>query len=384
MSLSANDSPTDIVPPPSYQLSQEDFDQKTLHAIQLSSSTAYPIIDGDGWPIYNAAAFEAVAESFEHYPPGSSSAGLIGADASRYERQTRSSYVKLAPSTHPMKTRSSERRRRNAQPDRELFSEPRIVTPPPPFTATGPSLDGPPFEEVVLSYHVQDSQAASLLEPPHPPPPQPRSLPVSRTTQPVALVHPPSQRFSDPQAQASSNPYPSRRIIPVQSDASPRPNPVSTITRVEFDPQMAYSPYGGIGHHTSIQGGPSAFYNHAVASQLTTNPTITSSTQPGHPDNVSSPYSSVYSPTTYRTQLATPSVSHSTPEERYTPHPHSFRFSTPVPPPPLAQQRSSTSLSSTGYAQPASGTGRGPLPPVPSSNVPLSHPRWTGSDPQLV
>ncbi|KAH9045217.1 hypothetical protein EDB85DRAFT_7864 [Lactarius pseudohatsudake] len=273
-------SPTDFVPPPSYQLSQEQFDRKTSHAIQLSSSIPQPIIDGDGWPIYDEAAFEAVAKSYEQFPPGSSSAGL-GADMSRHERQN--SFTSRPPSTGPMKTRSSERRRRNRHPDPDCLSEDRLATPPPPFTATGPSLDGPPFEDVVtLSY--PGPQAV---------PTQPQPPPLSRVTQPIAplrLPSPgpgPSPRFSDPQTQtqtqAPSNPYHSRRLAPAPPNIPSRLVPSSTITRVEFDPQMAYSPNGRNGNNSAVQGGASAFYNHAVASQLSTSPT---SPPGGYPDSV--------------------------------------------------------------------------------------------------
>ncbi|KAI9447847.1 hypothetical protein H4582DRAFT_31137 [Lactarius indigo] len=235
-------SPTDFVPPPSYQLSQEQFDRKTSHAIHLSYSIPQPIIDKDGWPIYDAAAFEAVARSYEQSPPGSSSAGT-GADMSRHGGQA--SFASLPPSTDPMKARSSERRRRNHHPDRDFPSGDRLATPPPPFTATGPSLDGP--------------QTA---------PTQPRPPSLSRVTQPIAplrLPSPgpgPSPRFSDPQTQnqAPSNPYHSQRLAPAPPDIPSRLIPASTITRVEFDPQMAYSPNGRNGNHSAVQGGASAFY----------------------------------------------------------------------------------------------------------------------------
>ncbi|KAH9076983.1 hypothetical protein EDB83DRAFT_2671688 [Lactarius deliciosus] len=290
-------SPTDFVPPPSYQLSQEQFDRKTSHAIQLSSSIPQPIIDGDGWPIYDAAAFEAVAKSYEQFPPGSSSAGL-GTDMSRHERQN--SFTSLPPSTGPMKNRSSERRRRNRHPDPDFLSEDRLATPPPPFTATGPSLDGPPFEDVVtLSYPGPGPQAV---------PTQPQPPLLSRVTQPIAPVRlpspgpGPSPRFSDPQTQNQppSNPYHSQRLAPAPPNIPSRLIPSSTITRVEFDPQMAYAPNGRNGNNSAVQGGASAFYNHAVASQLSTSPTMTTSPQAGYSDRVSPPYSTGYSGDTYR------------------------------------------------------------------------------------
>jgi hypothetical protein len=100
-------SPTGLIPPPSYQNSQEEFDKETSQAIQLSSSTTSGAIDEDGWPIYNVAAFEAVAESYEHEhsPPASSSAAILGfgADSSRHKRRERLSHLKFSSTTHPMK-----------------------------------------------------------------------------------------------------------------------------------------------------------------------------------------------------------------------------------------------------------------------------------------
>ncbi|KAI0254896.1 hypothetical protein BJV78DRAFT_1183723 [Lactifluus subvellereus] len=287
MSNSPPVSPTDPVPPPSYQISQEEFDQKTSQAIQLSSSASSVAVDEDGWPIYNAAAFEAVVESYEpeHSPPASSSAGIVGygADSSRPGRQKRPSPVKLPSPTHPMKSKNPERRRRSPQHDRDFPSEHRVATPPPPFTPTGPSLDGPPFEEVVrLSYNGSGSRDTSPLEPPYPP--SPRSRPLSQTSQPVAPLRVSPHRFSDPQTHTVSNPHPFYRPTPIRPDVPLLPNPTSTITRVEFDPQMAYSRYGDVGNHTSIQAGATAFYNHAVAAHLATSPTMPMSTQPSHPE----------------------------------------------------------------------------------------------------
>jgi hypothetical protein len=163
----------------------------------------------------------------------------------------------------------------------------------------------------------------------------------------------------------------------MQPDIPSRLIPASTITRVEFDPQMAYSPNGRNGNHSSIQGGPSAFYNHAVASQLGASPTMTNSPQTGYsPDRESSPYSSGYSGgSTYRRYQATSQVSHLVPDERYTTQ-HGHRFSTPASLP--SAMVSSTSLpSGSGYAPRQSGAIRGPLPPVPYS-------QWAGSEAQLV
>jgi len=92
-------SPTDIVPPPSYQISQEEFDQKTQNA---------PEVDEDGWPHYDPAAYEAVAENHERSPPSSSSARVLDSDTTnRHEtrRRGRRSSRKVLPSA-PLKVRS--------------------------------------------------------------------------------------------------------------------------------------------------------------------------------------------------------------------------------------------------------------------------------------
>lgn len=366
-----SDSPTDFVPPPSYQISQEQFDRKTSHAIQLSSSIQQPITDDDGWPIYDATAFEAVAKSYEH-SSGSSSAGLSGADVPRHGRQA--SYTGLPSSTDSMKTKSGERRRRNHRSDREYPSE-RLATPPPPFSATGPSLDGPPFEDVVtLSYYA-------------PPDSQGRPPSLSPVTQPAPLRLPspgPSQRVPDPPTRphAHSNPYRSHRQVAPPPNIPSGLRPSSAITRVEFDPQMAYWPNGRNGNNASIQGGASSFYNHAVASQLTasanTVPNTPQTSYHDRSDGMSAPYSSGYSESTYGRYQATSPVSQLAPDEPHTTRPHSHRFSSPASLQSGPHMVSSTTLPpGAGYAQGPSGAARGPLPPAPYS-------QWAGNEGQLV
>jgi len=64
--------------------------------------------------------------------------------------------------------------------------------------------------------------------------------------------------------------------------------------------------------------------------------------------------------------------------DQHASHTQNFRFNAPaMPPPPLQPQ--STSPSGMGYPRFPNGTGRGPLPPVPTSNTP-----WGGNDVQLV
>ena len=138
------------------------------------------------------------------------------------------------------------------------------MTPPPPFTPTGPSLDGPPFEEVVRlsydgSYHGPDSQAASPIEPSYPPPAH-SPPPPPQVLQPVEPLRLPSNRnrHSESHLRSPSNPYPYSPPSPILQDVYPRTSPASTITRVEFDPRMAYSSDGV--NQAAIQAGATAFY----------------------------------------------------------------------------------------------------------------------------
>jgi len=233
-----------------------------------------------------------------------------------------------------------------------------------------------------MSYDGSDSQAASPIEPSYQHPP--RSPPPMQIPPPVEPLRLPPHRLSDSQIRGSTNPYPPRPGPML--DVRPRPNPASTITRprVEFDPQMAYSPYGRSGNHSSIQD-VTTFYNHAVASQLATSP----STSPSAPSNyresrISSPYASEFPSTIHQGQVAAPSVF---PHEQYASHLQGYRLSSPVPPPPPPPPPQSLPAfypPGSGHVRSQSGFGRGPLPPVPGPNVPLSRPQWEESDPRLV
>lgn len=100
-------SPTDTAPPPPpYQMSQAEFDQKTSHAIQLASSSANRV-DDYGWQIYDPAAIEAIEERIDHQPPSSSSAGIPSTDTHRQVRQGRRSCRKVLPLTRHTKVRFS-------------------------------------------------------------------------------------------------------------------------------------------------------------------------------------------------------------------------------------------------------------------------------------
>ncbi|KAI0000065.1 hypothetical protein BJV77DRAFT_512669 [Russula vinacea] len=157
---------------------------------------------------------------------------------------------------------------------------------------------------------------------------------------------------------------------------------------------MAYSPYSGVGNHTAIRADATAFYNHAVASQLMTSP---GTAQRGYTERYdlviwyetklslnmrfnrgSSPYSSGYPPTQYWAQqtMSSPSL-----HDHYAPHMQNFHLGAVPSPPPHLQQTHST-YTDAGYTRTSpTGTIRGPLPGAPTS---LSQPRWAGSEAQIV
>ncbi len=84
-------SPTDTIPPPSYQMSLEEFDRKTSQAIQNA-----PVLDEDGWEVYDSEVFESAAGNHEHSPPSSSSARILGTDTSRHVREGRRLFGKAS------------------------------------------------------------------------------------------------------------------------------------------------------------------------------------------------------------------------------------------------------------------------------------------------
>ncbi|KAI0068832.1 hypothetical protein BV25DRAFT_1817745 [Artomyces pyxidatus] len=248
-------------PPPAYQVSQDEFDQKISDAVRQSSATRPPAFDADGWPIYNEAAFEDVAASYRQssQSQGQSSEGVRR--GTRMDRRRDITDVK--PRLQPQ--RPSERRRRNANvqptpaielPPELLEDEERGSTPPPPFTMIGPDLNGPPFEEVVrLSYHPPDSRAASPLSSPQRAPP--RELPHF-ASRPLSSN---SQHSSAPSVSPLSNrPVANRLSSPMTS-------------HVDFDPSVAYAKtttYYPDAQRSQLEPfGANAFYNTAVASQLT-------------------------------------------------------------------------------------------------------------------
>ncbi|KAI0335480.1 hypothetical protein GY45DRAFT_801520 [Cubamyces sp. BRFM 1775] len=351
-------------PPPSYELSQNEFDQKTTRALEESAAEPpRPSVDDDGFEIWDDAVFEAALTALAHLGPltaaeassehnydaravsqpsiaprySSHKARAVspiplarrtletnhdedyetvsrasGSSASRVrplrvmkrgqpEKERPSWYedAGLGPNANPPSSHaetsqagSSSRRssaaspRTSHAPRRQLTvfnhvgEAEREITPPPEFSAVGPSLDGPPYELVVMSYEGPELEAAdpSPELPPfesspetqihHPPPvlPPPAAPPLN--TDPPLIPSPPISTTVRSQANRTA-----ANATAVHLSKSQPPMP-ATAPRLPFDPRMAYNrPLPAIPQDdpAPLSFDASAFYSHAVAAQFTSN-----------------------------------------------------------------------------------------------------------------
>ena len=253
----ANHSPTDLAPPPP-AYDQRELDQKLSQAAEqsLSSTDMTHTIGEDGWPIYDASAFEVVASSYERSTTGSSSR-LQETDQSSWAKQAFPSDSKVPTAgTQPLRIRRRKNRPSKSSQDvmahaisaesarpSSRSSQHSAVTPeysrnspPPPFTPTGPSLDGPPFEEVVrLSWDGQDSRPASPLST-------------------VAHDHSPRHDLRESSPDPMRPHHQSLPLLPLPGNHRVNPRPISTdyttlharhqstmSSRLDFNPLLAYS-----------------------------------------------------------------------------------------------------------------------------------------------
>ena len=192
-------------PPPPYEPSQQEFDQKTSLALEASASDIRQTPDSPGedvWEDYDEEAFEIAFQAAQAARQRQSEAESLTAGPSDATSLTQSSrrwsvekvdhpitptvqplrIHKKAPSSsyrakeqpswyaeahlggsssfQPLSSPSSlyeERHSSHATPSQHQFipeHDEDNVTAPPPFEHQGPDLDGPPFEEVVLAYHA--------------------------------------------------------------------------------------------------------------------------------------------------------------------------------------------------------------------------------------
>ncbi|KAF8897558.1 hypothetical protein BD779DRAFT_387412 [Infundibulicybe gibba] len=241
----------DNPPPPAY--TEQEFDRKVSNAMQVSLNTPQPPPrDEDGWEVWDESAFQAAltaisrrshheaTHSWSTQPAGSStavplptgpqatplpvkaprsptavrplqihkkSASLAAANTPSKQRPSWLNEAEHSSSPHPPQPRSGPSSAaassgHHASPAASNHYAPPVhhippeedelhTIPPPPFSAEGPSLDGPDYEQVVtMTYHPPNTSR----------PPSPLTSPLSLP----ATLHP---RDSPMQHQEYAQPY---------------------------------------------------------------------------------------------------------------------------------------------------------------------------------
>jgi len=303
-------------PPPSYDLSQQQFDGKVSRVLEASISEASDNYPEEVWEVWDDAVFEE-AQAPERQAGGSSSSTVISTSQSQKHPSDLPSVKKRPVSVRRPKEKPSWLAEAGLSPDSSSSAltqppstdghssahydilhsiiddeddEDRSI-PPPPWAAVGPSLDGPPFEEVVLSLPSHRGRASN--------PPSPLSSPPLRNASPL---HPPSPQ---PATLEQHPPFriprqPLTNLRKGSTRMGPRPRPVTTHDtnttyrpspptpppllppppppQVRFDSSMAYT---GTRHaqtgqqfslHHQSQHQPShlSFYKYAISFILST------------------------------------------------------------------------------------------------------------------
>ncbi|KAI0774286.1 hypothetical protein C8Q74DRAFT_823054 [Fomes fomentarius] len=394
-------------PPPSYEISQNEFDQKTSHVLEQSAAEPPPRrVDKEGFEIWDEAIYEAhaalntlslgqslqfprsigngeaAAQAHSRHPSSSSSSiplppafspsprygsryppeksralpELVAASSSSSGSRSSADVGLSSPPLSPPQTVRPLRVNKRTRPTKErpawyadaglgggspppsplqssagssstpeerplrrqltvFNSTEREGTPPPEFTPVGPSLDGPPYDAIVMTYEGEPppppSPPSGTPGPPafstHPPPieymtPQPQvaPLPTDSTIPQLQVPHAPVPRAGSvrphpahaqslPEPQAHHTPSPRPHPVHHQSVPVARPPPASSVSairggaalrasayeptapRLSFNPQMAYAKPAVPTMATYIVDtepvvSASAFYSNAVSS----------------------------------------------------------------------------------------------------------------------
>ena len=280
---------SDELPPPSYELSLEAFDQKTQSGIEASLQPQELL--ADLWEEWDEAKFEANARASVNAPASSSSSvpSVPPVTAQQYPKEK----VPILPSPSPppqeepavrplrivkksqataynkaVEARSYQSNNLPPVPTSSsnqgasLFRSFSVLdesrrTPPPMFEPVGPNYDGPEYEETVMSYVPGDSRPSS-----------PVSVLSTESYQPAAYT-PQPQRADIRPIVAPPPPQPPRpQYQPAPKPMQPQPQrPQYPRRRVGFDPMSAYrtKPAFTPGIDPAYQNqkvDPSAFYKY--------------------------------------------------------------------------------------------------------------------------
>ncbi|KAM6495862.1 hypothetical protein JOM56_008568 [Amanita muscaria] len=313
----------DLPPPPAY--SAEELDRKISTTIHLSLNTPQPQPD-DEWEVWDESAFEVAARALAVGGPSSAQAGSSThpVEPLKIKKKGTEPYAPSKPRPNwlsqaesaPQDTQTSQRGAPNNTapmpiavhqiPEEEDEDEDRLSQPPPAFTPNAPSLDGPPYEQVMSPPWVADgSSVGSPLNSPTMPtqqlvyPEPPDDIPVQmpapqadmrhRSPQPQGDMHLrmpqggmhhqiPRHSLPPTLPSAPQRTYQAAPQWPVSEYTIPKPSHNST-----FDPSVAYNQESNYGRSQApmvptqapaadYSYNAAAFYNAAVASHLKTRP----------------------------------------------------------------------------------------------------------------
>ena len=321
----------DSPPPPAYEFSQQEFDQKIAHAVESSQNDQQQQRPADGgeeeWETWDEAAFtaaEARLKSLElggsstspRDVPSSSGSGKAPIQPSGYPPEASSSAKVPVAGTAPLrivKKSAKEKERPSWYAEAQLDgpSVPRSVpqpsgsrplptpggsrhnplrrqstllerepTPPPQFTEIGPDLDGPPYQAyesvestnrgVVMTYVPQAGDSN---------PPSPLASPTV-SSQPASFAsYAPAfdERAESPNRRRSLPRPPSQGSIP-----PPRTPPVTVpAAQVEVRPPVPPPPRVNRSPAHSAPSGPSGFRPRYGNTRVTFDPKVAYTADPG-------------------------------------------------------------------------------------------------------
>lgn len=259
-------------PPPPYEVSQQELDAKVSQALEVSLSLSHQHQHraDDQWEEWNEAAFDATFEAARRQRElenGESNARSLNEKRDRSgsqggvqplrihkksdslpksnERSNWYDELNLGDASDLSQGASSSSAPRHQVPSEDEEEDHTLA--PPPFEPVGPNLDGPPFEEVVLSYSGIASSPPSPLTSPQP---THSLLPTHQQPQyrsPRSSPHPerPVSPWS-PQPQQPNSHYSMPYYMGSRPAISYIPSKPVVQPRMGFDPAVAYTrPTGG-------------------------------------------------------------------------------------------------------------------------------------------
>ncbi|KAG1754066.1 uncharacterized protein EDB91DRAFT_434472 [Suillus paluster] len=250
------------LPPPSYELSQQGHDQKIVEKkLQELLLSKIPIHDveeeHDGDDSKDSKETETQKEKQPLFQT------LV--QPLHIQKRTPRGSRPLPPSPADAQSRSKAIAIHPTGPVAEEIEYQPVLSPPPPFTAVGPSFDGPPYEYSM--YHASGSAAPSPLSTPN-----------------RASFNPPTVRRGQQRPFSSfspAEPHAETSYRRISHGAYLEPSSSRTFTppasRLSFDPSIAYAtlsnamydPWERTSDSTAVD--PTSLYSSAVSSYL--NPT---------------------------------------------------------------------------------------------------------------